>query len=223
ADAKVTEIWDRGNLPILVGGTGLYLRVFEYGLFKVDVKAGLRAELQKRAKEDLQSLYQELEKLDPQYAKKIHPHDKVRIIRALEVIYSTGMPFSYFHKKTPFFSCKRYPILKIGLYLPKEELYAKIKARVEKMIEAGWLEEVRNLKEKFGEEIFDKIKAIGYKELAEVLKGRLNFESAIKIIQRKSKLYAKRQLTWFRKDKDIEWFQPKDKEKIEERIRKFLN
>lgn len=222
ADAKITEIEKRGNLPILVGGTGLYLRVFEYGLFKVEVKPGLREELQKRAKGNLQDLYNELKKWDPEYANKIHPHDKIRIIRALEVIYSTGLPFSYFHKKTLFFTQKRYPLLKIGIYLPKEELYAKIKARVIKMIELGWLEEVRALMERFGDEIFEKIKAIGYKELAQVLKGKLDWESAIKIIQKKSIHYAKRQFTWFKKEKDIEWFQPIEIEKIEKRISEFL-
>ncbi len=222
ADKKVLEIWERGHLPFLVGGTGLYLRVFEYGLFKVEVKPGLREELQKRAKEEPITLYEELKRLDPEYAQKIHPKDKIRIIRALEVIYSTGLPFSEFHKKTPFFSKKRYPILKIGLSLPKEELYAKIEARVLKMLNEGWLEEVKSLLERFGREIFGKIKAIGYKELSEVLENKLSLEEAIKILQKKSKLYAKRQLTWFKKEKDIEWFHPKEIKEIEDRIKTFL-
>ncbi|MFN4196573.1 MAG: tRNA (adenosine(37)-N6)-dimethylallyltransferase MiaA [Caldimicrobium sp.] len=222
ADEKVAGIWQRSNLPILVGGTGLYLRVFEYGLFEVKIKQGLREELKKRAEKDLEGLYEELKKKDPLYAKKIHPHDKVRILRALEVIYSTGEPFSKLQGKTPFFGKKRYSLLKIGLYLPKEELYTKIEKRVIKMVERGWLKEVEDLKKRFGSEIFAKIKAIGYRELLEVLEGKINLEDAIKKIQKKSKEYAKRQLTWFKKEKDIQWFQPKELEKIKLLVREFL-
>lgn len=109
ADKKVIEISERGNLPILVGGTGLYLRVFEYGLFEVSVKEHLREELKKRAQESLEDLYQELKMYDKVAADKIHPKDKIRIIRALEVIYSTGKPFSEFQKKPLFWPKKISP------------------------------------------------------------------------------------------------------------------
>ncbi|MFN3567790.1 MAG: tRNA (adenosine(37)-N6)-dimethylallyltransferase MiaA, partial [Caldimicrobium sp.] len=218
----IEGIWHRGNLPILVGGTGLYLRVFEYGLFEVEIKQGLREELRKRAERNLEDLYEELKELDPLYATRIHPHDKVRILRALEVIYSTGEPFSKLQEKTPFFGNKRYSLLKIGLYLPKEELYAKIEKRVIKMVEKGWLKEVEDLKKIFGSKIFAKIKAIGYRELLDVLEGKINLEEAIKKIQKKSKEYAKRQLTWFKKEKDILWFQPMELERIKVAVRDFL-
>lgn len=222
ADKKVEEVSQRGNLPILVGGTGLYLRVFEYGLFKVEVKLGIREELKKRAEKNLRELYEELKEKDPLYAKRIHPKDKVRILRALEVIYSTGEPFSKFQEKTPFFGEKRYPLLKIGLYLPKEELYAKIERRVMEMIERGWLKEVEDLKERFGREAFQKIKAIGYRELLQVLEGRLRLDEAVKIVQKRSKEYAKRQLTWFKKERDIQWFLPREMDKIELAVKDFL-
>lgn len=222
ADQKVLEITKRGNLPILVGGTGLYLRAFEYGLFKVEVNPALREELKKRAEEDLNSLYEELKERDPNYAKKIHPKDRIRIIRALEVIYSTGKPFSEMQSLTPFFQKKRYPILKIGLFLPREELYDRINSRVIRMINSNWLKEVAELKNNYGEGVFSRIKAIGYRELLLVLEGKLTLDEAIEEIQKKTRHYAKRQLTWFKRERDIKWFTPKDMDLIEREVEKFL-
>ncbi len=222
ADKKVAEVRLRGRLPILVGGTGLYLRAFEYGLFEVKIDPEIRKELKKRAEEDLPALYEELKRRDLEYAQKVHPKDRVRIVRALEVILSTGKAFSEFHRKSPFFKEKRYPLLKIGLYLPREELYAKINARVERMIEEGWLREVEALYLRYGASIFDKIKAIGYRELFQVLCGKLSLDSAIEIIQRETRHYAKRQLTWFKREKDIEWFKPYEILSISQRIEEYL-
>lgn len=222
ADAKVSEIRLRGRLPLLVGGTGLYLRAFEYGLFQVKIDPEIRKELKKRAEDELPALYEELKRRDPEYAQKIHPKDRVRIVRALEVILSTGITFSEFHRQSPFFKEKRYPLLKIGLYLPREELYAKINSRVERMIEKGWLREVEALYLRYGVTIFDKIKAIGYRELFQVLCGELSLDSAIKIIQRETRHYAKRQLTWFKREKDLEWFKPSEILSITRRIEEYL-
>jgi tRNA dimethylallyltransferase len=222
ADEKVSEIRLRGRLPLLVGGTGLYLRAFEYGLFQVKIDPEIRKELKKRAEDELPALYEELKRHDPEYAQKIHPKDRVRIVRALEVILSTGITFSEFHRQSPFFKEKRYPLLKIGLYLPREELYAKINSRAERMIEKGWLREVEALYLRYGATIFDKIKAIGYRELFQVLCGELSLDSAIKIIQRETRHYAKRQLTWFKREKDLEWFKPSDISSITRRIEEYL-
>jgi tRNA dimethylallyltransferase len=222
ADKKVKEINLRGRLPILVGGTGLYLRVFEYGLFEVKVDPEIRKKLKIKAETELSSLFEELKNLDPEYAQKIHPKDRVRIVRALEVILSTGKPFSEFHRQSLFFTQKRYPLLKIGLYLPREELYAKINARVERMIEAGWLKEVESLYQKYGASVFDRIKAIGYKELYQVLCGELTLSTALEKIKRDTRHYAKRQLTWFKKEKDLEWFKPSEILTILQRIEAFL-
>ncbi len=223
ADAIVKEIKKRGNLPLLIGGTGLYLRAFEYGLFKVPTDPEIRRNLKIKAESALEDLYKELLKLDPAYAKKIHSMDKVRIIRALEVIYLTGKPFSEFHRENPFFrKPKRYNILKIGLNLPREKLYTKINLRVLKMLEKGWMDEVKNLYQTYGREIFEKIKAIGYKELFLVLEGQETKERAVEIIQKKSRHYAKRQLTWFKKEKDIQWFSPEELPNIINLIHTFL-
>lgn len=223
ADNTVREIFERGHLPILVGGTGLYLRAFEYGIFKAVVDPEVRERLRNLARERLEELYLELRRLDPEYAEKIHPHDRVRITRALEVIYSTGKPFSLFHRENPFFRKeKRYQLLKIGLTLPRKELYERINARVQEMIASGWLDEVKNLYEKYGEEIFEKIKAIGYRTLLQVHLGKISLDEAIRLIQRDTRHYAKRQLSWFRRERDIHWFHPGEVEKIIETVENFL-
>jgi len=214
ADNLIKEIWERGKIPILVGGTGLYLRAFEYGLFPIEVPKEIRENLRKRVDQDLSSLYEELKRLDPEYAQKISPKDKVRITRALEVIYTTGKPISYFHKENPFFVKKRYNIIKIGLNLPRKELYKKINLRVIKMIEKGWIEEVKNLLEKGYSIELKPFKAIGYKYIIYYLQGRLSLEKAIELIQRDTRRYAKRQLTWFKKEPDVYWFSSDEKEKI---------
>jgi len=214
ADNLIKEIWGRGKIPILVGGTGLYLRAFEYGLFPMEVPKEIRETLRKRANQDLSSLYEELKRLDPEYAQKISPKDKVRITRALEVIYASGKPISYFHKENPFFGKKRYNLIKIGLILPRKELYEKINLRVIKMIEKGWIEEVKKLLEKGYSPKLKPFKAIGYKYIIQYLQGKISLEKAIELIQRDTRRYAKRQLTWFKKEPDIYWFNPDEKERI---------
>lgn len=214
ADNLIREIWERNKIPILVGGTGLYLRALEYGLFPIEIPKEIREGLRKSAEKDLANLYETLKKLDPEYAQKISPRDKVRITRALEVIYASGKPFSEFHKENPFFKRKRYDIIKIGLNLPRKELYKKINLRVVKMIEKGWVEEVKNLLEKGYSPDLKPFKAIGYKYIIQYLQGKISLERAIELIQRDTRRYAKRQLTWFKKEPDIYWFSPEEKEKI---------
>ena len=214
ADSLIKEIWKRGKLPILIGGTGLYLRALEYGLFPIEIPQEIRKNIRNLAEKNLFSLYEELKRLDPEYAKKISPKDKVRITRALEVIHTSGKPFSEFHKENPFFGKKRYNIIKIGLTLPRKELYKKINLRVIKMIEKGWIKEVETLLEKGYSPDLKPFKAIGYKYIIKYLQGKLSWEKAIELIQRDTRRYAKRQLTWFKKEPEIYWFSPKEKEKI---------
>ncbi len=222
ADKVIEEVSSRKKLPILVGGTGLYLRALEYGLFSVEVPEEIRNSLRKEAEKNLEKLYEKLKELDPEYAKKISPKDKVRITRALEVIYATSKPFSEFHKENPFFERKRYDILKIGLKLERKELYRKINQRVLKMIEAGWIKEVEELlKQGYSPEL-KPFKAIGYRYIIAYLQKKLPLEKAIKLIQRDTRRYAKRQLTWFKKEKDVHWFSPEEKEKILNFVKNWL-
>jgi tRNA dimethylallyltransferase len=222
ADKVIEEVSSRKRLPILAGGTGLYLRALEYGLFSVEVPEEIRNSLRKEAEKNLKKLYEKLKELDPEYAKKISPKDKVRITRALEVIYATSKPFSEFHKENPFFKRKRYDILKIGLKLERKELYRKINQRVLKMIEAGWVKEVEELLKQGYSPGLKPFKAIGYRYITAYLQKKLPLEKAIKLIQRDTRRYAKRQLTWFKKEKDVHWFSPEEKEKILSFVKNWL-
>lgn len=214
ADSLIEKIFEREKIPILVGGTGLYLRALEYGLFPIEIPTEIRNKIRMEAEKNLETLYEELKKLDPEYAKKISPRDKVRITRALEVIYTSGKPFSEFHKENPFFKKKRYNLIKIGLNLPRKKLYEKINERVIKMISQGWIEEVKNLLNKGFSPNIKPFKAIGYKYILLHLESKISLEKAIELIQRDTRRYAKRQLTWFKKEPDIYWFSPEDKEGI---------
>lgn len=215
ADKVIKEILERNKVPILVGGTGLYLRALEYGLFPLEIPLEIRERVRKRCEENLKEAYEELKKLDPCYAQKISSKDKVRISRALEVIYTTSKPFSSFHDENPFFKKeKRYEILKIGLKLPRKKLYERINNRVIKMIKEGWIEEVKVLLDKGHSPLLKPFKAIGYKHIISYLKGEISLEKAIELIQRDTRHYAKRQITWFKKEPDLIWFSPEEKEKV---------
>ncbi len=222
-DPVVEDIWRRGRVPILVGGTGLYLRAFEYGLFEVIVPKEIREKVRCMVKENSAFAYEELKRLDPEYAKKVNPKDLVRVSRALEVCLATGKPFSEFHKSHSFALAKpRYPILKIGLILEREELYNKIDRRVLEMINRGWVEEVKRLLETGYSPSAKAFKAIGYRHIISYLKGEISLDTAIKLIQRDTRRYAKRQITWFKKEKNIHWFRPEEREKIFALVESFL-
>lgn len=222
ADKAYEEISARGKVPFLVGGAGLYVRIFLYGLCEAPPQdPQVREELLLRVqKEGLESLYTELKKIDPTAEQKIHPNDKTRIIRSLEVYEQTGYPLSYFHEKhrsqTP-----RYPVLQIGLDLPREELHKRINSRVDWMMANGWDEEVRELL-KFYSAGSQALQSIGYKELVRHLRGELSREEVTEEIKKKTRGLARRQLTWFRGDQSIEWFDPREPSAIWKKVETFL-
>jgi tRNA dimethylallyltransferase len=222
-DPVVEDVWKRGKVPILVGGTGLYLRAFEYGLFEVIVPKEIREKVRAMVRENLALAYEELKRLDPEYAKKVSPKDFVRISRALEVCLTTGKPFSEFHKSHSFALAKpRYSILKIGLILEREELYNKINKRALEMINRGWVDEIKKLLDMGCSPSAKAFKAIGYRHIISYLKGEISLDTAIKLIQRDTRRYAKRQTTWFKKEKNIHWFRPEEREKIFALVESFL-
>jgi len=203
------NILSRNKLPIIVGGTGLYLKALLDGLFpegKSD--PALRFKLrQKAAQQGLKELWHELQKVDPVYSQKISPNDQIRIIRALEVYYATQKPISEHFLKTES-PVKDFHILKIGLKLKKEELYARIDKRVDKMFEKGIVTEVQNLLQSGVREDSLPFRALGYKHVLHYLRGELTLEEAVELTKRDTRHYAKRQMTWFRKMKGISWFPP---------------
>ncbi len=218
ADAAIEEISSRGMIPFVVGGTGMYLRMLEFGICDApESDPELRAELESRAKvEGLAALHEELESVDPQSASSIHPNDKTRIIRALEIFHLTGSPASELRCGHEF-SSRRYDALKVGLEIEREELYRRIDARVDSMMAAGLLEEVRALLDKY-DSAAQPFSAVGYKELVSHLAGEVSLDEAIRLIKRNSRRYAKRQMTWFRADLEIKWFEPLEISLIESEV-----
>lgn len=203
ADRAVSGGVARGRLPILVGGTGLYVRAVVDGLDFAPPGSdpALRAELAERARvEGPASLHGELRDVDPAAAARIHPHDIRRVARALEVFRLTGEPISARGRRPP-----RYDVMLFGLSLPRQELYQRIEARVDRQLQAGWLEETERLmRQGFGRSS-TAVQALGYTELAAHLRGEIDLPEARRRIVTATRRFAKRQLTWFRADPRIRW------------------
>lgn len=219
AITAITGIRSRGRNPFVIGGTGLYIKALTQGLFpgpKAD--PDLRKTLEKDGRD---ALYERLKQIDPETAASIHPNNRVRVIRALEVYVLTGTPISTFRKDHGFrdelFEC-----LKIGLDCPREALYKRIDERVDRMIEAGLLEETKRLFEAgFGWDLKPML-GLGYKEMAMFLRGECALPEAIALLKRNTRRYAKRQLTWFKADPEIKWFAPDEKKGIFEAVKGLL-
>ena len=198
------ELFSNHNSVICCGGTGLYIKALCEGLDDV-TKADheLRAKLNQRVKvEGLAPLQAELKKLDPIHFELMDIQNPQRVIRALEVCISTGKPFSSFHegekKERPF------RIVKIGLELPREELNIRINERVDAMLGNGWLEEAKAVFEK---RHLNALNTVGYKELFAHLSGEMSLEEATEKIKVNTRRFAKRQMTWFKKDEEVMWFE----------------
>jgi tRNA dimethylallyltransferase len=197
----------RGKLPILTVGTGLYLRALLEGLAEVPQRSEeLRERLRASAEEHAAGyLHRLLKRLDPETAGKIAAADEQKLIRAIEVCVLAQRPVSEVHRtgRTPL---EGWRALKIGLMPPREALYERIQARTEAMLAQGWMEEVRGLMDSGSPEHAKPFGFIGYRELSEVLRGEKKLEEACAAIQQATRRYAKRQITWFRKDPGIHWF-----------------
>lgn len=220
----IFSLTQEGKWALVVGGTGFYLKALTKGLFPAP-SADLQLRRKLREKGETKGkwyLYQELEKVDPEAASKIHPNDDFRIIRALEVFYLTGKPISQQQKKHQF---KHSPfiVLKIGLMRDRKEIYHRIEQRVDKMIKSGLVEEVKQLSKRGYPLTIKPFQSLGYKQILNYLQGDLSLDEAVSLIKRNTKRYAKRQLTWFRKDPEIKWFTlPQQFFEISEAIKKFL-
>ncbi len=223
ADKAISEIVSRDRTPLVVGGTGLYIKALIYGLAPLSGKVGpvrerLKEELREKGRE---VLYRRLQSIDPQAAARISPGDTVRLLRALEIYELTGEPASRIWERHRF-ARPRYQALKIGLTLPRPILYARIEERTRQMFAQGLIEEVKGLLSRGFSPDIKPLKAIGYRQVVAYLEGKLTLEEAVAEVVKETKRYAKRQLTWFRADKEIFWFSPQETEKIIELTRRFL-
>ncbi len=217
---KIEEIASRGKVPIIVGGTGLYVQSVLYDFRFTEQPKLASTRIQELEGLKSEELYARLLKKDPEAAKDIHPNNVQRVIRAIERLELTGMQRDEIEQKQG--HEKVYPHYIIGLNIDREVLYERINKRVDIMVEQGLLQEVKGLYDK-GIRNSQSIQAIGYKEIYDYLDGKITLEEALERLKQNSRRYAKRQLTYFRNKMDIHWFNPfEDNKRILEEINSFL-
>jgi len=205
--AALNQIRERRRVPIVTGGTGLYLKALLEGLFEGPQRSeSLRARLNSRAEQKGSTyLHRLLSRVDSSSARNIAPNDKPKIIRALEVYFLTSMPISR-HFTLGRDPLEGFDVLQIGLNPPRQQLYEFIDRRVEEMFATGLLAEVQPICSRFGAEI-KPLQSLGYAQALAYLQGETSLTEAVALTQRQTRQYAKRQLTWFRRDKGINWFE----------------
>jgi tRNA dimethylallyltransferase len=222
ARAKIFALNQQNITPFVVGGTGLYIKALLYGLFNAeepdpDVRRRLKEEV---AAHGIEYLHARLDQLDPETARRLHAHDTYRILRALEIVQTTGKPISRHHQEHGFLE-QPFRSLKIGLNMDRAILYEGINARVDAMISAGFVEEVRNLLARGYARDLKSLQSIGYRHMIDYIEGRLSWEECTRTLKRDHRRYAKRQLTWFGADPEIIWKEPGQLNAIRIIIEKF--
>ena len=223
ASACLAQLWGKGKLPFVTGGTGLYIKSLLYGLTRAaPADPGVRRELsQELERLGPACLHRRLGKVDAASAQRIHPNDGYRIIRALEVHAITGQPISHHHaghgfKKSP------YHALQIGLTVERDQLYRRIDQRVDMMLEQGFIDEVQSLLAKGYSPTLKSMQSLGYRHMVDFIQGRLDRQEAVQRMKRDHRRYAKRQLTWFGADPRVQWLAPQEIDVAVERITHFL-
>ena len=206
AQVAIEKILSRGKRPLVVGGSTLYIEALTGALFEgPSADEALRRKLKHQP---LDELYKRLQQVDPLAAQKIHPHDELRIIRALEVYELTGVPISKLQQASK--QKLNYKFVKVGLWMQRKKLYQRINERVDAQMVRGLLDEAKALKERLTPEM-QAYKTLGYQELFHHLDGHCSLTQAIEAIKRNTRHLAKRQLTFFKRDKEIFWVDVTDK------------
>jgi tRNA dimethylallyltransferase len=207
----IADIHQRTNIAILVGGSGLYVKAVTDGLDEMpDIDLNIRQILQARLEQEgLPALLQELEQVDEIYFQQVDKANPQRIIRALEVCLSVGKPYSSFRAGKP--KERPFQVIKVGLAMPREELYSRIEARMELMLQNGLVEEAQGL---LAYADLPALQTVGYQEVFAYLKNEYDWKEAHRLLMRNSRRYAKRQNTWFNRQENIMWFQINQWEEI---------
>lgn len=208
AEKYIEVILERGKQPIIVGGTGLYISSLINNINFSETKSDweLREQLGREAEENGPVyIHDKLRLVDPVSAANIHPNNVKRVIRALEVYYQTQRPMSYHNEKSREIPPK-YKFVLLGLTMDREKLYDRINKRVDIMLENGLIEEVGRLVEMGYADSITSMQGIGYKEILSHLRNEISLEEAVETVKRESRRYAKRQITWFKRIKEIKWF-----------------
>jgi len=203
----IQEILTRGNLPILVGGTGLYIRsvIDPYDFSPAGCEPALREQLFNEAQQNgYEQLHRRLAEVDPDTAARLHPRDIRRVIRSLEIYYLTGRPASSYMKLNQYHQ-PLYRLFMFGLYMERARLYRRIEQRVDDMLAAGLVEEVQHLLDSGYSKDLKSMGSLGYKEITAYLTGEISLQQAVELIKRNTRRFAKRQMTWFRRDDRIRW------------------
>jgi tRNA dimethylallyltransferase len=221
---RANQIAASGKNIIVCGGTGLYIKALTRGLFVGPGRdAQIRQALQFQMDEyGIGALYQRLERIDPAAALRIHPHDRQRIIRALEVYQSTGRNISEWQNHHRF-NDLAFDVLKLGVNRQRGDLYQRIERRCDSMMEAGLIDEVNGLMEKGYRLDLKSMQSLGYRHAGLVLGSRMSFDKALSLMKRDTRRLAKRQLTWFHGDPEVQWFDAEHgRSRVEEAIKKFF-
>jgi len=220
----IADICSRGKACLVVGGTGLYIRILLRGLMEAPPSdPNLRKKLHRKCeKHGPGLLHERLRNMDPEAAAAIHPNDRTRIIRALEIASTSNRLFSDLTKKHGFRDLKL-RALQLCLRVERDLLYERINERTQKMIDMGLIEETRALLKKGYSPELKPMKAIGYRHMVTYLQGKWSLEEAIACLQRDTRRYAKRQLTWFRAEPDVIWIDPEAVDMVLEKINRFLS
>lgn len=222
AASACEEIVRKQKIPLFAGGTGLYISSFFGGISEIpdidkNIKSFLTGEAELRG---LAALFSELQKVDPEFAAKIHPNDRQRIIRGLEVYRGTGKPLSDFHKGAKQETGSN--VFIAGLYLERDILNKRIESRVDDMMHKGLVDEVKKLRDMGYTPEINSMKTIGYSEVNEYIDHKLSLEDAVLKIKTNTKKYAKKQMTWFKRMTSVNWFKSDEKQIIKEKIKNWL-
>ena len=222
--AEIERLYAAKHLPLVVGGTGLYIRALVHGLCPApQADQNLRAELKKLSEEQGRDrLYAELAEADPEAAARVHPNDESKIIRALEVHRLTGVPMSAVHRQHGFHEAV-FTTLLIGLQRPKDELYRRIEERIDWQLAHGMVKETRSLLDRGYGRHLGAMKGLGYRHVAAHLAGEYDEAEMVRLFKRDTRRFAKRQMTWFRKEPGIHWVSIEENETSEQTTRRVVS
>lgn len=228
SESCIKMLQSRKSLPLIVGGTGLYMKGLLNGIFEMEpVPKDIRDRVHHmQTEKGSEYIFEQLEKYDPVTANRLHPNDRQRVSRALEIYYTTGIPWSNHLEKQATEKEKhknRFNFLKIGLYRERDELYERVNRRVGVMAEAGLLEEVEGLLAMGYSPKLNSMRSLGYKHMVNFINSVWTWEEALQFLARDTRHYAKRQLTWFGNDQDINWFNPNQQVAIGDLISRFID
>ena len=218
--ALLDELFKEYDVVVLAGGSGLYVKAVCEGFDDLPVaESGTRHRLnQDFTEQGIMHLQERVKEIDPEYYAQVDIHNPQRLIRALEVFETTGKPISYYRKAT--INKRPFRIVKIGLTLPRDILYQQINHRVDRMVQLGLIDEVRSL---IPNRHLNALSTVGYSELFDYFDGNTDLESALDLIKQNTRHFAKRQLTWFRKDKDMHWFEADDEDVVNNIVQQIQN